>query len=166
MSKRSPTDLEISAINTIFNLPPGLHDMPAFGVAMDKATEALLQRLGDAEAVCGSRYESRYTSDLDLQLQQLNHASLLVLLMSDKLKARSENNVLMMADMWVINSPAGKSCNPAQLCQVAEAIRMGQLSNTSSEWFHGFPGSVSATMSTIFSCYSSGTMTQPKLRLF
>ena len=51
LSKRNPTDLEISAINTIFNLPPGLHDMPAFGVAMDKATEALLQRLGDAEAV-------------------------------------------------------------------------------------------------------------------
>ena len=102
--------------------------MPAFGVAMDKATEALLQRLGDAEAVCGSRYD--YTSDLNLQLQQLNHASLLALLTSDKLKARSENNVLMMADMWVVNSPAGKSCNPAQLRQVAEAIRMGQLSNT------------------------------------
>ena len=113
---------------------------------------------------CGSRYD--YTSDLNLQLQQLNHASLLALLTSDKLKARSENNVLMMADMWKVNRPAGKSCNPAQLRQVAEAIRMGQLSNTSSEWFHGFPGSVSATMSTIFSCYSSGTMTQPKLRLF
>ena len=126
LSKRSSTDFDISAINTVFNLPPGLHKMPVVVAAMGKATEALLQRLGDAEAVCGSWYDD--TSDLEVQLLQLSHSSVLALLRSDNLKARSENSVLMMADAWVVNSPAGKSCNPAQLRQVAEAVRMGQLS--------------------------------------
>ena len=93
---------------------------------MGKATEALLQRRDDAEAVGGSWYVD--TSDLDTldkQLEQLSLASLLALLKSDNLKARSENSVVMMADACVLNSPAGNSCSPAQLRQVAEAVRMG-----------------------------------------
>ena len=61
---------------------------------------------------------------------QVSLAALLPLLRSDKLKARSENSVLMMADAWVLNSPAGKSCDVAQLRQVAEAVRMDHLSIT------------------------------------
>ena len=132
LSKRSPADYDIPAINTVFSLPPGLHDVPAVAAAMGKATEALLQRLGDAEAVCGAWYDN--ASDLDKQLQQLSLASLLALIQSDKLTARSENSLLMMADAWVLNSPVGKSCGPTQLRHVAEAVRMGQLSAT---FFHG-----------------------------
>ena len=56
------------------------------------------------------------------------------MLKSDNLKARSENSVVMMADACVLNSPAGNSCSPAQLRQLAEAVRMSQLSVT---FLHG-----------------------------
>lgn len=60
---------------------------------------------------------------------QLNHPLILAYLRSDGLQARGEDSMLMVADWWV-SGPQGAACTDAQLRQVAEVVRLGQLSHT------------------------------------
>ena len=126
LSKRSPADFDAVAIHKVFDLPPGLHDLAAFADVVVKATDALLVWVGDAEAVCNAWYDE--SSDLDQRLLQLTQPALLALLKSGQLWAHSENSVLLMADAWVRHGEAaGVAHSPAQLQQVAGAVRMCQL---------------------------------------
>lgn len=92
---------DVAACNMVFGgLPPGLQGLEYHTRISSAATERLLQLLGNAEAVCCAWYNT--SSDLYKQLLQLSYPVMMVLLSSNKLQARSENSVLMMADAWVM----------------------------------------------------------------
>ena len=109
-------------------MPSGLQSITEFTPVTSIATQRLLQLMGDAEAI-GNSLTGNSPAELGKDFLNLSHATLLALLKSDQLKARSENSGLMVTDAWVAG-PKGSLCTAAQLRQVTESLRLSQLSKT------------------------------------
>ena len=94
------SELSSEKIEQIINLPHGLQSTSWFIELAAKATERLVQLFGDAEAIGQAVYFQTDPLGIGKDFMDLSLASLIALLTSPLLKARSENSVLMILDAW------------------------------------------------------------------
>jgi hypothetical protein len=91
------------------------------------AFAGLVHLLGDADAVADASAIPHTPCSIYRLFMQMTHPTLLLLLQSEVLKARSENTIVLLANEWV-SHPVGASCTIPQLRLVAESIRLGAVS--------------------------------------